>query len=106
MASGWFLYEEAIEASWWAVTGDGWVVFTTVWGIMIQLQVPAFPADPAAFVRRGVIWAGVDIVHEEEAPRALSMLDVQCGELYHACLTIHVAWDAQDAVSSVRWNGE
>jgi hypothetical protein len=91
MSGSQFLREEAVEASWQTVTGDGGMVLSAVAQVVFRLEVSAFAADATAFVGCWVVGAGVDVVGEEEASCALSMLYVECGEFNCAGLAIHIA---------------
>ena len=93
--------KETVKTARWAVAGNGRVVLPAVPGIVFRLQVSTFPADAAPFVGDWIPGASVNVVSEEEAPRALSVLDVGRGELYRARLAEHIARYSQDSVSSV-----
>ena len=64
MSARGFLVEEAVEASWRAVTWDGWVWAAAVPGVVVRLQMPGLPADPAPFIGCRVTGAGVYVVGE------------------------------------------
>jgi hypothetical protein len=56
------LFEEAVEASGWAVTWYRWVGAATVPRVVVFLEVPTLAADPTVFVHHRVSGAGVYIV--------------------------------------------
>jgi hypothetical protein len=50
VASSWFLGEEAVEASWWAITWDGRVVAAAMSRVVFTLEVSTLSTDAAMFV--------------------------------------------------------
>jgi len=106
VARRWLLCEEAVETARWAVAGDGWVVPPAVTGVVFALEVATFPANSAPFVHGGIAGAAVNVMGEEEASGALSVLDVRGRKFHRACFTEHVARYTEDAVSSVSRYGE
>jgi hypothetical protein len=71
-----FLGKEAVEALHQTVARDGGVRMATVPGVVLQLEVATLTAYSTPFVGSGVAGAGVYIVSEEEAPFALTVLNV------------------------------
>jgi hypothetical protein len=67
------------------------VVPPAVSRVVLCLEVSAFPTYSTPFVGDGIVGTGVDIVGEEEAPGALSVLYVRHSKFYHARFPIHIA---------------